>query len=131
MISKIEIVPYDFKWPTLFAEEAKKIKQTLNEACVAVHHVGSTAVPRLCAKPKIDIITVVKERALLVPPWKRLVMNTEENSTFPFTLALEKGLLSQILICMFLRKEILKLSSTFCFAIIFATIQKLLRNMRL
>ncbi len=90
MISRIEIVPYDFKWPTLFAEEAEKIKQTLNEACVAVHHVGSTAVPRLCAKPKIDIITVVKERALSVPPLEKIDYEYRGEFNIPYHLGFRK-----------------------------------------
>ena len=60
----IEVVPYDSNWPRLFEEEATKIKQALGENCIAVHHVGSTSVHGLCAKPKIDIILVVKDRAI-------------------------------------------------------------------
>jgi GrpB-like predicted nucleotidyltransferase (UPF0157 family)/GNAT superfamily N-acetyltransferase len=56
----IEVVPYNPMWPQQFEQEAKLIKQALGDACVAVHHVGSTSVPHLPAKPKIDIIVVVK-----------------------------------------------------------------------
>lgn len=66
MTQKIEIVPYDPIWPQMFEEEAAKIKQALGSNCIAVHHVGSTAVPGLCAKPKIDIITVVKDRTHII-----------------------------------------------------------------
>jgi GrpB-like predicted nucleotidyltransferase (UPF0157 family) len=66
MTRKIEIVPYHPAWPSLFAEEETKIKQALGEQCMAVHHIGSTAVPGLCAKPKIDIIAVIQERALII-----------------------------------------------------------------
>lgn len=61
MSQKIEVVSYDPQWPILFEEEAVKIKRALGDTCKAVHHVGSTSVPGLCAKPKIDIILVVKE----------------------------------------------------------------------
>ena len=59
MTRKVEIVPYNPSWPQMFEEESAKIKQALGENCIAVHHVGSTAVPGLSAKPVIDMIPVV------------------------------------------------------------------------
>lgn len=59
MTRKIEVIPYNPAWPQMFEEEAAKIRQALGENCIAVHHVGSTAVPGLCAKPVIDMIPVV------------------------------------------------------------------------
>lgn len=59
-ITHIEVVPYDPRWPEQFEREAALLKQTLGRECVAVHHVGSTSVPGLAAKPKIDIILVVR-----------------------------------------------------------------------
>lgn len=56
----ITITPYNSSWPQLFEAEALGVKKALGESCVAVHHVGSTAVPGLSAKPTIDIIVVVK-----------------------------------------------------------------------
>lgn len=61
MARKIEVVPYDPNWPRMFREEAKKIRRTLGKNCVAVHHIGSTAVKDLKAKPTIDILAVVKD----------------------------------------------------------------------
>jgi GrpB-like predicted nucleotidyltransferase (UPF0157 family)/predicted GNAT family acetyltransferase len=56
----IEVVPYDSNWPRIFETEAALISQALGDNCLEVHHVGSTSVPGLSAKPKIDIIAVVK-----------------------------------------------------------------------
>lgn len=56
----IEVVPYNPIWPTLFNLESISLKEVLGENCIAVHHVGSTSVPGLAAKPKIDIIVVVE-----------------------------------------------------------------------
>ncbi|MBA3957131.1 MAG: GNAT family N-acetyltransferase [Parachlamydiaceae bacterium] len=61
MIKSIIVTPYNPEWPRMFEAEATNIKQALGKNCLAVHHVGSTAVPELSAKPKIDIIAVVKD----------------------------------------------------------------------
>jgi GrpB-like predicted nucleotidyltransferase (UPF0157 family)/GNAT superfamily N-acetyltransferase len=57
----MEVVPYDLNWPKQFEAEAELLKQALGDNCVAIHHIGSTAVPGLAAKPTIDIIPVVKD----------------------------------------------------------------------
>jgi GrpB-like predicted nucleotidyltransferase (UPF0157 family)/GNAT superfamily N-acetyltransferase len=55
----IKVVDYDEHWPALFAREAEAIKQCLGENCIEVHHIGSTSVPGLAAKPVIDMVPVV------------------------------------------------------------------------
>lgn len=57
----IVVVPYDTEWPKLFAKEAILIKQALGENCIEIHHIGSTAIPGLAAKPVIDMIPVVQD----------------------------------------------------------------------
>jgi GrpB-like predicted nucleotidyltransferase (UPF0157 family)/GNAT superfamily N-acetyltransferase len=57
----IEVVPYNAEWPTQFATEALKIQQILGSNCLTVHHIGSTSIPNLSAKPIIDIIPVVHD----------------------------------------------------------------------
>lgn len=61
----IEVVPYDTDWPKIFETEAEKIKNTLGNNCIAIHHIGSTAVPGLAAKPVIDMIPVVRDILLV------------------------------------------------------------------
>jgi GrpB-like predicted nucleotidyltransferase (UPF0157 family) len=56
----IEVVPYNSQWPQIFEAEAKLIKKALGDNCIAIHHIGSTAIPGLSAKPVIDILPVVK-----------------------------------------------------------------------
>ncbi len=58
---RIEVAPYDPNWPNIFAAEAAKIKQALGNNCIAIHHVDSTSVPGLAAKPIIDIVPVVRD----------------------------------------------------------------------
>jgi GrpB-like predicted nucleotidyltransferase (UPF0157 family) len=57
----IKIVPHDPRWPQIFDKEAKIIAQALGNNCLAIHHFGSTSVPGLSAKAKIDILAVVKD----------------------------------------------------------------------
>ena len=57
----IEVVPYDPNWPSAFETEAARIKQALGDNCIQVHHIGSTSVPGLAAKPIIDMMPVVRD----------------------------------------------------------------------
>lgn len=61
----IEIVPYDPNWPHQFAEEAAELQKIFSENFIIAHHIGSTAVPGLSAKPTIDIILIVKNIELV------------------------------------------------------------------
>jgi len=56
---KIRIVPYNPSWPKIFEEEKEPIKQALGDNCIEVHHFGSTSIPGMSAKPKIDVLAVV------------------------------------------------------------------------
>lgn len=90
MSRRIEIVPYDSNWPRLFEEEAVKIKQALGDNCIAVHHVGSTAVPGLCAKPKIDIIAVVNDTIAIADRLEKGGYTYRGEFNIPFRLAFTK-----------------------------------------
>lgn len=57
----IEVVDYDPKWVELYELEATAIKEVLGNAAVNVHHIGSTAVKGLAAKPIIDILVEVTD----------------------------------------------------------------------
>lgn len=57
----IEIVDYDNRWPVEFQKEVETISEVLSKEIVRVHHIGSTAVPGLKAKPVIDIMLEVKD----------------------------------------------------------------------
>ena len=65
MARKIEVVDYNPEWEKQFKEEAKKIKAILGKNCVEIHHIGSTSVKGLKAKPVIDIMPVVKDISLV------------------------------------------------------------------
>lgn len=57
----VEVVKYDLKWPADFAREARLLKEKLGPIMVQAHHIGSTAVPGLMAKPIIDILLEVSD----------------------------------------------------------------------
>jgi GrpB-like predicted nucleotidyltransferase (UPF0157 family) len=57
----IVIADYDPAWPRRFHLEEAKIRGALGPAALSVEHVGSTSVPRLAAKPIVDILLVVED----------------------------------------------------------------------
>jgi len=58
---EIIVVDYDPKWPQWFDEAAERIRNALGDKVLGIHHVGSTSVPGLAAKPLIDIDLVVAD----------------------------------------------------------------------
>jgi GrpB-like predicted nucleotidyltransferase (UPF0157 family) len=46
-------------WSICFEEEANRIRKTCGDALRTVEHIGSTAVPRLIAKPILDIMPLL------------------------------------------------------------------------
>jgi len=57
--TEVVVVPYDPRWPVLFEETSAQLRAALGPSILAVHHVGSTAVPGLCAKPILDVLVSV------------------------------------------------------------------------
>ena len=57
----ITVSPYDEDWPRKFEREAAAIHSELGGVALWVDHVGSTAVPRLNAKPIVDIQFAVED----------------------------------------------------------------------
>lgn len=66
MAKVIKVLPYDPSWPDQYREEAEKIRLALGDNLIAIHHVGSTSIPGLSAKPKIDVIAEVKDGNLAI-----------------------------------------------------------------
>ncbi|ROR73074.1 GrpB family protein [Bogoriella caseilytica] len=59
----IDVVPYSDQWPAQFERVASDLQRALAAVpVVSIEHVGSTSVPGLAAKPKIDIDIVVERR---------------------------------------------------------------------
>ena len=60
---KVEVVPHNPHWLNAFEAEAIHVAAALGENVVAVHHIGSTAIPNIYAKPVIDLLFEVRDIA--------------------------------------------------------------------
>lgn len=58
---EIELVPYQTQWEELFQKEAQALSDVLGDELTTLHHIGSTAIPGIFAKPIIDMLPVVKK----------------------------------------------------------------------
>jgi GrpB-like predicted nucleotidyltransferase (UPF0157 family) len=61
-VEPVRIVDYDPRWPALFEAESRALGEAIGDWVVGgIHHVGSTAVPGLAAKPVIDILIGIED----------------------------------------------------------------------
>lgn len=58
---KVEVTPYNPQWVAMFEEEASILRTIFGSEISEIHHIGSTSVPGLKAKPIIDIMPVVRD----------------------------------------------------------------------
>jgi len=61
MPRKVELILHDPTWADKYQEEADRLTAVLSPEIIAIHHIGSTAIPNIFAKPIIDILIEVKE----------------------------------------------------------------------
>lgn len=61
MARKIELTPHNPEWTTDYRVEAERLTAVLHPILRAIHHIGSTAVPGIKAKPIIDILIEVDD----------------------------------------------------------------------
>ncbi|HEY7770989.1 GrpB family protein [Longimicrobium sp.] len=60
-MKKVEVVPHDPRWRDAFESEAERIVAALGPNVFAIHHIGSTAIPGIHAKPVIDLLVEVDD----------------------------------------------------------------------
>ncbi|MEM7110882.1 MAG: GrpB family protein [Chloroflexota bacterium] len=58
-LKTVEVVEPDPQWRATFVEEAIWLAETFGSNFVTAHHIGSTSIPNIKAKPLIDILLVV------------------------------------------------------------------------
>jgi GrpB-like predicted nucleotidyltransferase (UPF0157 family) len=57
----IRVVPYDPEWPRRFEAERVRLERVLEPWLEGgIHHIGATSVPRLAAKPIVDMMAGVR-----------------------------------------------------------------------
>jgi GrpB-like predicted nucleotidyltransferase (UPF0157 family) len=57
---RLHLAEYDPAWPGRYEAEREAIEGALGDLVVEVHHIGSTAVPGLVAKPIVDILLGIR-----------------------------------------------------------------------
>jgi GrpB-like predicted nucleotidyltransferase (UPF0157 family) len=57
----VVVAPYDQQWPVQYQAERARLEAVLKSVMVSSHHIGSTSVPGLVAKPVIDILLEVTD----------------------------------------------------------------------
>ena len=60
-MKRVVVVPYDPRWVDAFALASAQVVKQLGENLLAIHHIGSTAIPNIHAKPVIDMLAVVRD----------------------------------------------------------------------
>lgn len=59
------VVAHDPRWARDFAREAAAIRDALDDVPIALHHIGSTAIAGILAKPVIDLLGIVDDPAAI------------------------------------------------------------------
>jgi len=55
----VELEDYNLNWEVEYKREEKLLKEVLGDKIVEIHHIGSTSIEGLKAKPVIDILVVI------------------------------------------------------------------------
>lgn len=56
-----KITTYNPEWPQRYEADKMLLVSAFGDELIAMHHVGSTAVPQLAAKPEIDVLIEISE----------------------------------------------------------------------
>ncbi len=56
----VVVLPHDPAWGAKFAGESARVMRALASTAVAIHHIGSTSIAGIYAKPVIDLLAEVR-----------------------------------------------------------------------
>ncbi len=71
----VHLAAYDPEWPDRFAVLGASLRQALGEQALAIHHIGSTSVPGIAAKPIVDVQVAVADFEPF-PPLREAIEST-------------------------------------------------------
>jgi len=60
-MKRVIVVQHDPRWGQAFVTASREVTGAMGENLVAIHHIGSTAIPGIWAKPVIDMLAVVAD----------------------------------------------------------------------
>jgi GrpB-like predicted nucleotidyltransferase (UPF0157 family) len=63
MFKRITVVAYDPLWPQAFVLASSEVASAMGGNLLNIHHIGSTAIPGIHAKPIIDMLAVANDLA--------------------------------------------------------------------
>jgi len=56
----VTLIPHDPNWAALASGQGARIAHACDPVVLAVHHIGSTAIPGISAKPIVDLLAVAE-----------------------------------------------------------------------
>lgn len=85
-----DVVPYNSQWPSMYELEKNAIFSALGNHCLCIHHIGSTSIPGISAKPTIDIIVAATDRNIAISSLKKIGYQYAGEWNIPFQCAFIK-----------------------------------------
>ncbi len=61
----VDLQPHSPEWAEAAAREIARLTPVFGDDLIAIHHVGSTAIPGILAKPILDLMPVTRDLSLL------------------------------------------------------------------
>jgi GrpB-like predicted nucleotidyltransferase (UPF0157 family) len=58
--TKVTLAPHDPAWVIMARDESARIATTVGDNLIAIHHIGSTSIPGIAAKPTVDLMPIVQ-----------------------------------------------------------------------
>jgi GrpB-like predicted nucleotidyltransferase (UPF0157 family) len=62
---RVELVDPSPEWPVKAQAESARLAAAIGETLVVIHHIGSTSIPGIKAKPTIDLLPLVRDLSAL------------------------------------------------------------------